>query len=246
MTYKELDHLVDQFATGLSKLGIKKGDVVAIDLPNIPQYVIAHWALLRLGATSNPILPVNRFVEIVHQINDSKANTLIILDYLYEEHLLDNDLRKIESLKNIILTGSAEYLPKLKGKLGTAFGIVPRMKKWPERVGNIIFHKYQDILENGLPINVPKVDINLKEDVAILIYTGGTTGVPKGVMSSHYNMITNAQQLDVFASTQEPRMAETKGNGGMSGSSISSFIWKYWDDSCCATRMEINPFASST
>ncbi|MFW9825102.1 MAG: AMP-binding protein [Candidatus Thorarchaeota archaeon] len=215
MTYKELDCLVDQFATGLSKLGIKKGDVIAIDLPNIPQYVITHWALLRLGATSNPILPVNRFVEIVHQINDSKANTLIILDYLYEEYLLDNDLSKMDSLKNIILTGTAEYLPKLKAKLGTAIGKIPRMKNWPERVGNIIFHKYQEILENGLPIDVPKVNINLKDDVAILIYTGGTTGVPKGVMSSHYNMITNAQQLDVFASTQVPKMAETKGNGGM-------------------------------
>ena len=142
MTYKELDYLVDQFATGLTKLGIKKGDVVGIDLPNVPQYVIAHWAVLRLGAISNPLLPVNRFVEIVHQINDSKARTLIILDYLYEEYLLDKDLGKMKTLKNIILTGSAEYLPKIKAKLGTAFGKVPRMKKWPERVGDIIFHKY--------------------------------------------------------------------------------------------------------
>ncbi|MFX1329794.1 MAG: AMP-binding protein, partial [Promethearchaeota archaeon] len=65
MTYLELDTLVDQFATGLSKLGIKKGDMVCIDLPNVPQYVIAHWAVIRLGAISNPILPVNKFVEIV-------------------------------------------------------------------------------------------------------------------------------------------------------------------------------------
>jgi long-chain acyl-CoA synthetase len=215
MTYKELDALVDQFATGLSKLGIKKGDVVGIDLPNIPQYVIAHWAVLRLGATSNPILPVNRFVEIVHQINDSKASTLIILDYLYEEYLLGKDLGKMDTLKKIILTGSAEYLPKIKAKLGTALGKVPRMKKWPEKIGYVIFHKYQDILHNGLPIDLPKVDFNLKEDAAILIYTGGTTGVPKGVISSHHNMIANAHQLDVFASTQEGRMEETKGNGGM-------------------------------
>ncbi|MFW9971008.1 MAG: AMP-binding protein, partial [Candidatus Odinarchaeota archaeon] len=62
MTYLELDTLVDQFATALSKLGIKKGDVVCTDLPNIPQYVIAHWAIIRIGAISNPILPVNRFV----------------------------------------------------------------------------------------------------------------------------------------------------------------------------------------
>jgi long-chain acyl-CoA synthetase len=215
MTYKELDALVDQFATGLTKLGIKKGDVVGIDLPNIPQYVIAHWAVLRLGATSNPILPVNRFVEIVHQINDSKAKTLIILDYLYEEYLLDKDLSKMATLKNIILTGTAEYLPKMKGKLGLALGKIPSMKKWPEKVGNVIFQKYQDILSNGLPVDIPEIDYNLKEDPAILIYTGGTTGVPKGVMSSHYNMLTNVQQLDVLASTQEARMEGTRGKGGM-------------------------------
>ena len=215
MTYKELDILVDQFATGLAKLGIKKGDVVGIDLPNVPQYVIAHWAVLRLGATSNPILPVNRFVEIVHQVNDSKASTLIILDYLYEEYLLDKDLSKMKTLKDIILTGSAEYLPKLKAKLGVALGKVPRMKEWPERVGDVIFHKFQNVLENGLPIDVPTVKINVKDDPAILIYTGGTTGVPKGVITSHYNMIANTQQLDVFATTQEPRMEKTKGKGGM-------------------------------
>ena len=87
LTYEELDGLVDQFATGLSKLGIKKGDIVGIDLPNVPQFVIAFYALQRLGATANPIIPLHRFVEIVHQINDSESVALIILDALYEEHL---------------------------------------------------------------------------------------------------------------------------------------------------------------
>jgi len=215
MTYLELDTLVDQFATALSKLGIKRGDVVCIDLPNIPQYLIAHWASIRIGAISNPILPVNRFVEIVHQVNDSKANTLVILDYLYEEYLLGKDLGKIPTLKHIILTGLAEYLPPIKAKLGTALGKVPRMKEWPEKVGNIIFHKFQELLDNSIPIMVPKIDLNLKEDIAILIYTGGTTGVPKGVMTSHYSMVVNALQTDVWASTQLPKMNELKGKGGM-------------------------------
>jgi len=215
MTYLELDTLVDQFATALSKLGVKKGDVVCIDLPNMPQYVIAHWATVRIGATSNPILPVNRYVEIVHQINDSKSNTLLILDYLYKEYLLGKDLSKMPTLKQIILTGSAEYLPPMKAKLGTALGKVPRMKEWPEKVGTITFHKFQEVLKDGLPINVPKVDINLKEDISVLIYTGGTTGVPKGVMTSHYSMVINALQVDIWASTQLPKMNELKGKGGM-------------------------------
>jgi long-chain acyl-CoA synthetase len=215
MSYLELDTLVDQFATGLSQLGIGKGDVVCIDLPNVPQNVIAHWAVVRIGAISNPILPVNRFVEILHQVNDSKANTLVILDYLYEEYLLGKDLSKMPTLKNIILTGTAEYLPKLKAKLGVALGKVPVMKDWPEKEGNIIFHKFQDILQNGIPINVPKVEYDLKKDISVLIYTGGTTGVPKGVMTSHYSMVVNAQQTDIWASSQLAQIKELKGKGGM-------------------------------
>lgn len=215
MTYLELDTLVDQFATGLSKLGVKKGDVVCIDLPNVPQFVIAHWAIVRIGAISNPILPVNRFVEIVHQVNDSKAKILLILDYLYEEYLLRKDLSKMPTLEKIILTGLAEYLPNIKAKLGTALGKVPRMKKWPEKVGDIIFHKYQDILQSGISINVPKVDIDIKNDPAILIYTGGTTGVPKGVMTSHYNMVVNAQQTDIWGTKQLTEMEDAKGTGGI-------------------------------
>ncbi len=215
MTYLELDTLVDQFATALSKLGIKKGDVVCIDLPNVPQYLIAHWAIVRIGATSNPILPINRFIEIVHQVNDSNANTLIILDYLYEEYLLGKELNKMPTLKHIILTGLAEYLPPIKAKLGTALHKVPRMKKWPEQEGNITFHKFQEVLINGLPIDVPTVDLNLKTNISVLIYTGGTTGVPKGVMTSHYSMVVNALQTDVWATTQLPKMNELKGKGGM-------------------------------
>ena len=215
MTYLELDTLVDQFATSLAKLGVKKGDVVCIDLPNVPQYVIAHWAAVRIGAVSNPILPVNRFVEIVHQVNDSKAKILVILDFLYEEYLLGKELSKMPTLESIILTGTAEYLPPLKAKLGTALGKVPRMKEWPEKVGDIIFHKFQEVLKDGLPIDVPKVDLNLKEDISVLIYTGGTTGVPKGVMISHYSMVVNALQTDIWASTQLSKMNELKGKGGM-------------------------------
>ncbi|MFX1311504.1 MAG: AMP-binding protein [Promethearchaeota archaeon] len=215
MTYLELDTHVDQFATGLSKLGIKKGDVVCIDLPNTPQYIIAHWAIVRIGAISNPILPVNRFVEIVHQVNDSKAKVLLILDYLYEEYFAGKDLSKMRTLNKIILTGLVEYLPKIKAKLGTALGKIPRMKKWPEKVAEITFHKFQDVLQSGAHINVPRVDIDIMNDPAILIYTGGTTGVPKGVMTSHYNMVVNAQQTDVWATKQLTEIEKVKGKGGI-------------------------------
>ncbi|MFW9875775.1 MAG: AMP-binding protein, partial [Candidatus Thorarchaeota archaeon] len=132
-----------------------------------------------------------------------------------EVYLFKKDLTKMPSLKNIILTTTAEYLPKIKAKLGVALGKVPRMKKWPNKIGEITFHGFQEILQNGLPINVPIVDIDVKKEPAILIYTGGTTGVPKGVMSSHYNMIVNTEQIVTWASNQLPEMAEIRGKGGM-------------------------------
>jgi len=215
MKYKELDGFVDQFATALSNMGIKKGDVVLINLPNTPQFVIAYFAIVRIGAIANPIIPLNRFTEIVHQANDSKGKMMIILDVLYEEHLHGKDLSKIPTLKDIILTGVAEYLPKIKAKLGTALGKVPRMKKWPTKVGDVNFHKFQDVLQNGLPIDLPDVKIDPKEDVSTLIYTGGTTGLPKGCMMSHSNFVVNAQQGNTWAQTQMPELQDVMGKGGM-------------------------------
>ncbi|MHA1104971.1 MAG: AMP-binding protein [Promethearchaeota archaeon] len=214
MTYKELDTAVDQFATALSKMGIKKGDVVVIDLPNMPQYIIVYYAICRIGAIANPVIPLNRFVEIVHQVNDSKGKIMIILDILYEEHLQGKDLSKIPTLKDIILTGVADYLPKIKAKLGTALGKVPRMKEWPIKVGDVNFHKFQDVMQNGLPIDLPDVKINPKEDISTLIYTGGTTGLPKGCMMSHYNFVVNAEQGKIWAQTQI-EVESTYGKGGM-------------------------------
>ncbi|MFX1315541.1 MAG: AMP-binding protein [Promethearchaeota archaeon] len=215
MSYQELDLAVDQFATALSRMGIKKGDVILIDLPNVPQFVIAYYGIVRIGAIANPIIPLNRFTEIVHQTNDSKGKVLIILDVLYEEHLHGNDLSKMPSLSDIILTGITDYLPKMKAKLGSALGKVPRMKKWPNEVGQVRFHKFLDFLKGGFPIDLPDVKINPIEDVSTLIYTGGTTGLPKGCMMSHYNFVVNAQQGSVFVRTQLPRVEDTLGNGGM-------------------------------
>ena len=215
LTYKELDELVDQFATGLSKLGIKKGDIVGIDLPNAPQFVIAFYALQRLGATANPIIPLHRFVEIVHQINDSNSVALIILDALYEQHLHEKDLSKMPSLKHVILTGLGEYLPKIKAVLGKALGKIPRMKKWPIKVDHVDFLGFQDVIASGIPVNIPQVKIDPKKDIATLIYTGGTTGIPKGVMLTHFNMSSNAEQAREWIENQLTETRDLHGKGGV-------------------------------
>ena len=150
-TYKELDTLVDQFSTALSKMGIKKGDVVLIDLPNVPQFIISFFGIVRIGAIANPIIPLNRFTEIVHQVNDSKGKMLVMLDVLYEEHLKGKELGKMPTLENIILTGIVEYLSPIKAKLGSLLGKVPQMKEWPSgKLGNVSFQTFQDFLHMGI------------------------------------------------------------------------------------------------
>lgn len=215
MSYAELDAACDEFATGLINLGVKPGDVVAIDMPNIPQFVIAFYAITRIGAIANPIIPLNRYVEIVHQINDSKAKVFIVLDYLYEEYLEGNSLSKMPSLEHVVMTELAEYLPGIKAKLGKLLKKVPYMKEWPQKVDGVPFHAFQDILSRGTPINLPPININPKEDTAVLIYTGGTTGVPKGVMTTHYNLVVNAIQAMAWSKNQLPELKEVEGKGGM-------------------------------
>lgn len=213
ISMKELDELVDQLATGLHKLGIRKGDVVLIDMPNIPQFVISFYAITRLGAIANPIIPLNRYAEIVHQVNDSKGKVLIILDYLYEEYLDGKDLSKMPSLEKIIMTGLGEYVSGVKRVLGTLLGKIPRMKEWPTRVDQVEFFEFQELLESD--VRLPGVDINPMEDTAVLIYTGGTTGAPKGVQLTHFNLVVNCQQGFEFVTTQLPKTVESIGEGGM-------------------------------
>ncbi|MBD3194936.1 MAG: AMP-binding protein [Candidatus Lokiarchaeota archaeon] len=215
-TYRELKELVDKFAVGLANLGVEKGDVVAIDLPNIPQFIIAYYATVKLGAIVNPIIPLHKFVEIAYQVNDSNSKVLIILDALYEGYLMGKDLSKMEPVEHIILTGIAEFLPSIKGFLGKLLGKVPHMKEklWPEKDGDINVHKFQEMIEKSNPADLPDVEINPKEDIGTLIYTGGTTGVPKGVKLSHFNLLANAQQGTEWLYNQVPKTRESRGKGG--------------------------------
>ncbi|MHA1821141.1 MAG: AMP-binding protein [Promethearchaeota archaeon] len=212
-TFKELDEMIDRFASGLSKIGVKKGDVILIDIPNSPQFVITYYAILRIGAIANPIIPLNRYAEIVHQVNDSKGKILIILDSLYEEYLHGKDLSKMPTLEKIVLTGLGEYMPSMLRVLGTLLGKIPRMKKWPEKVGDIEFLKFQDLVNSE--IDLPDVKIDVMNDTAVLIYTGGTTGAPKGVMLTHFNVVANCIQGFTWVTTQIPELKDTIGKGGM-------------------------------
>jgi len=110
ISYVKLKELADRFAAALADLGVKKGDTVALYLLNCPQYVIAYFAALKIGAKVTPVSPVYTSHEIKHQIQDSDATTVVCQDILYS-----NVEKTGISLKNVILTGIADYLPPSKG-----------------------------------------------------------------------------------------------------------------------------------
>ena len=195
ISFKELREDVDRFATALYELGIEKGDKVALYLLNSPQFIIAYFGALKAGATLTPISPVYTSVEVKHQLEDSEAKSIVCQDFLY-----DNVERTGVELKNVILTSIGEYLPvskKLAGK--SVLGRVYRRMEVPsprilERPG---FHQFQELIKK-YPPNPPKIEINAKEDIAVLPYTGGTTGLPKGAVLTHYNLLACQMQTHAF------------------------------------------------
>jgi len=189
-TYGWLNDAVNRFAKGLQNLGLKKGDRVCVNLPNIPQYVVAFFGVMRAGGVVSPIVPLQKSAEIQHQVTDSGAKMLIIMDAFYGEEVAKlNEANKIPNIEKVILTGAGEYLPPIIRILGNLLGKIPRMKKWP--VGEK-FVKFQDLLKSDP--TPQEVKFNTKKDLAVLMYTGGTTGLPKGAMLSQYNIVANCYQ----------------------------------------------------
>jgi len=195
ISFKKLREDVDRFATALHELGIKKGDRIALYLLNSPQYIIAYFGALKVGATLTPISPVYTSIEVKHQLEDSQATSIVCQDLLY-----DNVERTGLELKHVILTGIGDYLSlsarlRARNVLGRVYSQmeVPS-SELTKRPGFYQFHE----LVKQYPPNPPSVEINPKQDVAVLPYTGGTTGMPKGALLTHYNMLACQMQTRVF------------------------------------------------
>jgi long-chain acyl-CoA synthetase len=195
ISYAELKELIDRFATALADLGVKKGDTVALYLLNCPQYVISYFAVLKIGAKVTPISPVYTSHEIRHQIQDSDATTVVCQDILY-----DNVEKTGIPVKNVILTGIADYLPALKRILGKgALGKIYSEMKVPtpahrEQAGLL---QFQELIKK-YPPQPPRVSIDPLSDIAALPYTGGTTGLPKAAILTHANMVALQAQAKTF------------------------------------------------
>jgi len=180
ITFGEYEEAASRFATALADMGIQKGDRVAVDLPNCPQFIIAYYGILKLGAIYTPCNPMLSEVELEYQLKDSGAEAIVALDLIAPRV---EKVREKTMLKRVIVTGLADCSPLLL----SAF-------KGSERQLLRGAHDFLDLLKQ-YPPNTPQVKINAKEDLAHLQYTGGTTGVPKGAMITHYNMIVAQGQM---------------------------------------------------
>jgi len=184
ITYRELDRLSDKFANALVGLGASKGDKIAIFLPNIPQFIISYYGAIKMGGIETAISPLYKEREVEHQLVDSEAETIVVMDALYP--VLEQALPKTK-VKNIIVTSMKEYMPSATAFLGSLLKKIPSHKV--ERAPNIYF--FQELL-GKYEANPPRVEINPREDLVALQYTGGTTGLSKGAMLTHMNLVSNA------------------------------------------------------
>jgi len=183
LTYQQVEQLSNQFAHGLRQLGIGKGDRVALMMPNIPQFPIAFFGALKAGAIVTPINPLYKVYELNHQLATTKAKVLVALDLFAK---VVEEGRQGTAVETVIYTRIGEYLPKIKAALGRLLKKIPHppLPQAPE------IRLFQEVLA-GQPTTPPEVEV-APEDTAALLFTGGTTGTPKGAMLSHRNLMFNA------------------------------------------------------
>ncbi|WP_279390770.1 long-chain-fatty-acid--CoA ligase [Alkalihalobacillus sp. LMS39] len=189
MTYAELYRSVTKFANALKDLGLQKGDPVSIMLPNCPQGVIAYYGILMAGGIVVQTNPLYVERELEHQLADSGAKYILCLDLLYKRVL---NVKKNTNLQHIIVTAIKDYLPFPKNL------IYPFIQKkntgiTPDVTYDQHTHRFPTFLKNGKEEEL-NIELDPKEDIALLQYTGGTTGPAKGVMLTHSNLISNTTQ----------------------------------------------------
>lgn len=186
ITYREFNLTVDRFGAALQELGVKKGDRVAIHLPNCPQFPIAFYSVLRVGGIAVPCNPIYTAREMKHQLNDSGAEVIVTLSSMYP---LIRQIRAEMPLRHVIVAQIKTYFPPV---LRLLFTLLLEKKKG-HRVdisGEVNTHWFSNLLAKA-PAKPRPVKIAL-DDSAVLLYTGGTTGLSKGAQLTHKNILVNA------------------------------------------------------
>src|SRR5690606_38441376 len=193
MTYRQVYESALRLSNYLISIGIKKGDRVAIMLPNSPQGVISYYGILYAGGIVVQTNPLYTERELEYQINDSRAKAIISLDILYPRI---SKVLKHTKLDHVIITAIKDYLPFPKNLIYPFIqkkqtGIVVQL----QHEGNV--HPFKKIRCVSQP-EPHRIEFDFENDLALLQYTGGTTGRPKGVMLTHNNLIDIATACDAW------------------------------------------------
>lgn len=188
ITYREMDELTDRLAAGLAELGIKKGDRIGLFMPNTPQFVTAYFAILKLGGVVVAINPLYTANEIEHQVKDAGIEVMLVMSNFY------NTIKAVQAntqIRTVVVTNLKEALPPV---LAFLFSLT-KEKKGGFRVdlaqGDLWM---QDLIARHSAADRPKVEVS-SEDTALFQYSGGTTGISKGAIASHRNLVANALQI---------------------------------------------------
>lgn len=185
INYRQLNEAVNRFAAGLQGLGLQKGDRVAIVLPNCPQYVIAFYSILRAGGIAVPCNFLYTAQELEYQLNDAGAEIVIVLSRFYQKI---DAIRARTQLQHIIVTNIKEYFPR---SLRLLFTLAKEKKEGHHVALSSMDDRWLQALLAGSPPRPDSVEVD-PEDTACLLYTGGTTGIPKGAQLLHRNLVANA------------------------------------------------------
>ena len=176
MTYTELKEKIDRLASAFVGLGVKKGDTVATVLPSCPEFIIADFACMKIGAIHVPLSILHKADDLLHELRESKVQTVVCS---YRRIPRVNEVKPETEVKTVIYTPTKIY-PDYK---------TPEM----EPISEDGYYLMSDLIEKYEP-HTEIVEINPKKDIALLPFTGGTTGVPKGTMLTHYNLTSNVVQ----------------------------------------------------
>ena len=196
ITYRQMNELTDRLAAGIAELGVKKGDRVGIFMPNTPQFILTFFAILKAGGVVVSINPLYSAREIVHQVNDAGIEIMFVMSNFYK---LIKQAQPNTKIKKIIVTNLKEYLPPL---LAFLFGLAKEKKggfKVELTAGDIWL---KDLLARHKAEECPKLGIG-PDDVAIFQYSGGTTGISKGAIALHRNLVANSLQVRSWLPTAE-------------------------------------------
>jgi long-chain acyl-CoA synthetase len=196
-TYREVGRMIDHATAGFQALGVKKGVKVGLFLPNCPQHVVCYYAILKAGGTVVNFSPLYSENELLHQIEDSHTDIMVTLNLKVLYPKMQARLEK-SRLKKLVVGTLPEVLPFPKSLL-YPLAKAKDIAKVPDDSRHVSF---KELLNNDATFDTPTIDVN--EDIAVLQYTGGTTGVAKGAMLTHANLYANAVQAALWFTMVEP------------------------------------------